>query len=162
VSSLPIRDRNADAVHGPRDSYHAIAMLHTDAIADVRAHDCADSTTISTADAAAGVGILRAHALPDFGRIQPHRGLRSHPRYRQQQAIAVSQTDERILRVSLTGAFAATVYGDLSGYVGGRGTEEGLLSATSPNFQSDGRIYVYYTQGAPAPTVLCAFRCRAA
>ena len=74
------------------------------------------------------------------------------------EAIAVSQTDERILRVSLTGAFVPTVYGDLSVYVGSGG-EEGLLSAAfSPNFQSDGRIYVYYTQGAPAPTVLSHFQ----
>jgi len=74
------------------------------------------------------------------------------------EAIAVSQTDERILRVSLTGAFVPTVYGDLSGYVGSGG-EEGLLSAAfSPNFQSDGRIYVYYTKGAPAPTVLSRFQ----
>jgi glucose/arabinose dehydrogenase len=75
------------------------------------------------------------------------------------EAIVVSQTDERILRVSLIGAFAPAVYGDLSGYVGGGGNEEGLLSAAfSPNFTSDGRIYVYYTQGAPASTVLSRFQ----
>jgi len=74
------------------------------------------------------------------------------------EAIVVSQTDERILRVSLTGSFAPTVYGDLSGYVGGGGNEEGLLSATfSPDFVSDRRIYVYYTPGAPSPTVLSRF-----
>jgi glucose/arabinose dehydrogenase len=74
------------------------------------------------------------------------------------EAIVLSQTDERILRVSLTGAFAPTVYGDLSGYVGGGGNEEGLLSATfSPDFVNDRRIYVYYTQGAPSPTVLSRF-----
>jgi glucose/arabinose dehydrogenase len=75
------------------------------------------------------------------------------------EAIVVSQTDERIMRVSLTGAFAPTVYGDLSGYVGGGGGEEGLLSATfSPDFVNDRRIYVYYTQGAPSPTVLSRFQ----
>ena len=75
------------------------------------------------------------------------------------EAIVVSQKDERILRVSLTGAFAPTVYGDLSGYVGGGGSEEGLLSATfSPDFANDRRIYVYYTQGAPSPTVLSRFQ----
>jgi glucose/arabinose dehydrogenase len=74
------------------------------------------------------------------------------------QAIVVSQTDERIMRVSLTGAFGPTVYGDLSGHVGGGGGEEGLLSATfSPDFVNDRRIYVYYTQGAPSPTVLSRF-----
>ena len=61
--------------------------------------------------------------------------------------------------MSLTGAFAPTVYGDLSGYVGGGGSEEGLLSATfSPDFANDRRIYVYYTQGAPSPTVLSRFQ----
>jgi len=75
------------------------------------------------------------------------------------EAIVVAQKDERILRVSLIGAFEPQVYGDLSGYVGGGGNEEGLLSAAfSPDFQSDGRIYVYYTQGAPAPTVLSRFQ----
>jgi glucose/arabinose dehydrogenase len=77
------------------------------------------------------------------------------------EAIAVLQKDERILRVSLIGAFEPQLYGDLSNYVGGGGNEEGLLSATfSPDFQNDGRIYVYYTQGAPAPTVLSRFQVR--
>ena len=71
------------------------------------------------------------------------------------EAIVLTQKDARIMRVSLTGAFSPTVYGDLSGYAGGGGSEEGLLSAAfSPDFANDRRIYVYYTQGAPAPTVL--------
>jgi len=76
------------------------------------------------------------------------------------EAIVVSQTDEKIYRVSLTGAFTPTEYGDLSSYVGGGGFEEGLLSAIfSPNFVSDHRIYVYYTQGGDAglPTVVSRF-----
>ncbi len=77
------------------------------------------------------------------------------------EAIVVAQKDERILRVSLTGAFAPTVYGDLSGYVGGGGNEEGLLSAAfSPDFANDRRIYVYYTQDGSGglPTVLSRFQ----
>jgi len=76
------------------------------------------------------------------------------------EAIVVSQTDEKIYRVSLSGAFMPTEYGDLSSYAGGGGFEEGLLSATfSPNFVSDHRIYVYYTQGGDAglPTVVSRF-----
>jgi glucose/arabinose dehydrogenase len=76
------------------------------------------------------------------------------------EAIAVAQKDARILRISLTGAFAPTVYGDLSDRVGGGGNEEGLLSATfSPDFLNDGRIYVYYTQDGSGglPTVLSRF-----
>jgi glucose/arabinose dehydrogenase len=77
------------------------------------------------------------------------------------EAIAVAQKDERILRVSLTGAFSPTVYGDISDRVGGGGNEEGLLSATfSPDFLNDGRIYVYYTQDGSGgkPTVLSRFQ----
>ena len=77
------------------------------------------------------------------------------------EAIAVAQKDERILRVSLTGAFSPTVYGDLSDRVGGGGNEEGLLSAKfSPDFLNDGRIYVYYTQDGSGgqPTVLSRFQ----
>ena len=77
------------------------------------------------------------------------------------EAIAVAQKAARILRVSLTGAFAPTVYGDLSDRVGGGGNEEGLLSATfSPDFANDHRIYVYYTQDGAGglPTVLSRFQ----
>src|SRR6266496_4251471 len=77
------------------------------------------------------------------------------------EAIAVAQKAARILRVSLTGAFAPTVYGDLSVRVGGGGNEEGLLSATfSPDFANDHRIYVYYTQDGAGglPTVLSRFQ----
>jgi len=77
------------------------------------------------------------------------------------ESIAVQQKAERILRVSLTGTFAPTVYGDLSDRVGGGGNEEGLLSATfSPDFMNDGRIYVYYTQNGSGglPTVLSRFQ----
>jgi hypothetical protein len=75
-------DADATIVPGANRPAHTIAVLYTDARADVRAHDCAGSTTTPAADAAAGASILRARALPEFGRIQPHRGLRRHPRYR--------------------------------------------------------------------------------
>ncbi len=75
------------------------------------------------------------------------------------EAIVVTQHDRILWRISLSGSFAATVYGDLTGFVGCCGNEEGLLSATfSPNFQSDGRIYVYYTRGSPQPSVLSRFQ----
>jgi len=63
-------DADATIVPGANCPTHTIAVLHPNARAD--------STTTSAAD----VGILRARALPEFGRIQPHRGLRRHPRYR--------------------------------------------------------------------------------
>jgi len=77
------------------------------------------------------------------------------------EAIVVLQNAQQIRRISLSGAFAQTLYGDLSTYVGGGGGEEGLLSAAfSPDFASDGRIYVYYTQGGDQdlPTVLARFQ----
>jgi len=77
------------------------------------------------------------------------------------EAIVVLQNDQQIWRVSLSGAFSPVLYGDLSAYVGDGGGEEGLLSAAfSPDFGSDGLIYVYYTQGGSQqlPTVLSRFQ----
>jgi glucose/arabinose dehydrogenase len=75
------------------------------------------------------------------------------------EAIVIRKDAEEIHRVSVSDAFAPTLYGDLSDYVGGGGGEEGLLSAAfSPDFANDGRIYVYYTQGAPNETVLSRFQ----
>ena len=77
------------------------------------------------------------------------------------EAIVVLKDAQQIQRISLSGAFSATLYGDLSSYVGGGGNEEGLLSAAfSPDFGNDGRIYVYYTQGGSQqlPTVLSRFQ----
>lgn len=79
---------------------------------------------------------------------------------RPDEAIVLLQKRAQIWRVSLSDGFAPSLYGDLSGYVGGGGEEEGLLSAAfSPNFQDDGRLYVYYTQGGASgrPTVLARF-----
>jgi len=75
------------------------------------------------------------------------------------EAIIVTQQDRQIWRVSLTGAFSPALYGDLTTWAGGGGNEEGLLTAAfSPNFLSDGRIYAYYTQGSPQPTLLSRFQ----
>jgi glucose/arabinose dehydrogenase len=75
------------------------------------------------------------------------------------EAFAITQHDADIWRVSISGAHSPVLAGDLSGYVGGGSNEEGLLSlAFSPNFASDGRLYVYYTRGAPSPTVLARFQ----
>jgi glucose/arabinose dehydrogenase len=75
------------------------------------------------------------------------------------EAVVALQEAEEIWRVSLTSSFTPTLYADLSAYANGDFGEQGVLSvAYSPNFASDGRIYVYYTQGAPQPTVLSRFR----
>jgi glucose/arabinose dehydrogenase len=75
------------------------------------------------------------------------------------EAFAITQQDADIWRVSVSGTHAPVLVGDLSAYVGGGSNEEGLLSlAFSPNFTSDGRLYVYYTRGAPSPTVLARFQ----
>jgi glucose/arabinose dehydrogenase len=76
------------------------------------------------------------------------------------EAIVLLQEEHKIWRVSLSGAFQPTLYGDLTAYANGGG-EEGLLSAAfSPSFATDGRIYIYYTQGGNSqlPTVLSRFQ----
>ena len=61
------------------------------------------------------------------------------------QAVIVTQNEALVRRVSLTGAFTPSLYGNLSDRVK-VGGEQGLLSiAFSPNFASDSRVYVYYT-----------------
>jgi glucose/arabinose dehydrogenase len=75
------------------------------------------------------------------------------------EAFVITQKDADVWRVSLSNAHPPLHVGDLSAHVGGGGSEEGLLSiAFSPNFTSDGRVYVYYTRGSPAPTVLARFQ----
>ena len=77
------------------------------------------------------------------------------------EAIVVTQKDAAIWKVSLSGAFAPVLLADISDRVGTFGNEEGLLSAAfSPQFQSDGRVYVYYTKksNVPTATVLSRFQ----
>ncbi len=76
------------------------------------------------------------------------------------EALVSTQKERKVWHVSISGGFQRTVYGDLSSLAGGSGNEEGLLSvALSPSFQSDKRVYVYYTQGGASnlPTVLSRF-----
>ncbi len=81
-------------------------------------------------------------------------------------ALIAGQPDEAVVvtqggvvwRASLTGAFARTEFGNLSGLIRSS-SEEGLLSlAFSPNFVSDSRVYVYYTPLAArcAPITRCS------
>jgi len=75
------------------------------------------------------------------------------------EALLATQREARVWKVSLSGAFAPVLLGDLSDRVGTAGGEEGLLSAAfSPQFSSDARVYVYYTRGAPEPTILSRFQ----
>ena len=74
------------------------------------------------------------------------------------EAVVLTQHEEKVWRISLDGAFGPTLYGDLSGFVGGGGFEEGLLAfAFAPGFPTDNRVYAYYTQGSPQPSVLTRF-----
>jgi glucose/arabinose dehydrogenase len=78
----------------------------------------------------------------------------------QNEAVIARQNGE-IWRVALDGSFGPTLYGDLDPIVSSGG-EEGLLSlAFSPEFEMDGRIYVYYTRGSPNPSVLSRFQATA-
>jgi glucose/arabinose dehydrogenase len=70
------------------------------------------------------------------------------------EAVVISQHEAKVRRVSLTGAFPPDDYGDLSDRVKVEGWEQGLLSlAFSPNFVSDGRVYVFYTSLTCTPPV---------
>ncbi len=76
---------------------------------------------------------------------------------RPDEAVVVTQSGV-VWRVSLTGAFARTEFGNLSGLIRSS-SEEGLLSlAFSPNFTGDSRVYVYYTPLAArcAPITRCS------
>jgi glucose/arabinose dehydrogenase len=77
------------------------------------------------------------------------------------QAIIALQKTHEIWRVSISNAFQPTLYGHLSadqpdGFIpGGGSSEEGLLSvAFSPDFATDGRLYVYFTNNGGQPTEL--------
>src|SRR3989442_7683742 len=70
------------------------------------------------------------------------------------EAVIVTQQDALVHRVSVSGSFAPTIYGNLAARVKAAGNEEGLLSlAFSPNFTSDGFVYLYYTSLTCAPGV---------
>jgi glucose/arabinose dehydrogenase len=73
-------------------------------------------------------------------------------------AAVVVEQNGRVWRISLDSSFGPTIFADLDPIVKSGG-EEGLLSlAFSPDFQSDGRVYVYYTRGSPNPSVLTRFQ----
>ena len=68
------------------------------------------------------------------------------------EAIVVQQSGP-MYRVSLSGAFAPELWGNITQLLESPGTrhnEEGLLSlAFSPDFAQDGRVYLYYTTDDP-------------
>ncbi len=77
-------------------------------------------------------------------------------------AAVIARQNGEIWKVSLDGSFGPTLFGNLDPIVESGG-EQGLLSlAFSPDFQSDGRVYVYYTRGSPNPSVLSRFQASAA
>ncbi|HET8945329.1 MAG TPA: hypothetical protein VFO59_11155, partial [Dehalococcoidia bacterium] len=51
---------------------------------------------------------------------------------RPDEAVVVAQKQEKAYRISLSGAFTPTLFGDLSGVVGGSGGEEGFLALAFP------------------------------
>lgn len=75
------------------------------------------------------------------------------------EAVILTQ-DGMIWRVSLDETSPPTLFGDLSDrLIRDPAFEEGLLGlAFSPNLQTDGRVYVYYTAGEPRRSVLSRFQ----
>jgi glucose/arabinose dehydrogenase len=75
------------------------------------------------------------------------------------EALAITQHEARIWSVSLRGAHPPVPFGDIRSRIGSFGNEEGLFSiAFSPAFGSDRSVYVYYSRGAPQPTVLARYQ----
>lgn len=74
------------------------------------------------------------------------------------EAVVISQGG-LVWRLPLSGG-PASVFGDLRGLlISNPGGEEGLLGlAFSPDFQSDGRVYVHYTAGSPRRSLLSRFQ----
>jgi glucose/arabinose dehydrogenase len=69
----------------------------------------------------------------------------------------VATQDGLLWRVSLDGSGSASQFGDISDRIA-VGSEEGLLSiAFSPDFETDGHFYMYYTKGSPEPSVVSRF-----
>jgi glucose/arabinose dehydrogenase len=61
------------------------------------------------------------------------------------EAAVITQHRGRFWRLSLDGSFPPTLFGDIASRINA-GFEEGLLSLTfSPDYQTDGLVYVYYT-----------------
>jgi glucose/arabinose dehydrogenase len=70
--------------------------------------------------------------------------------------------DGRIYRVALDGTDEPAIWGDIQGLMPNVAPnslgEQGLLSlAFSPDFERDGRVYLYYTRGSPGASVLARF-----
>jgi len=69
----------------------------------------------------------------------------------------VASQNGKIYKVSLDGSGSPQLWGDISSKLTAGG-EEGLLSvAFSPGFASNGRVFVYYTKGSPAPNILARY-----
>jgi glucose/arabinose dehydrogenase len=64
-----------------------------------------------------------------------------------------------IHRIALDGSFSPVVFGDISGLlIANAGNEEGLLGlAFSPDFASDGRVFIDYSAGNPRRSVLARY-----
>ena len=64
-----------------------------------------------------------------------------------------------IHRIALDGSFSPVVFGDVSGLlIANAGNEEGLLGlAFSPDFASDGRVFIDYSAGNPRRSVLARY-----
>ncbi len=75
------------------------------------------------------------------------------------EAVVVTQRGQ-IWRVQVEGEAAPELFGDVSGrLIRPLANEEGLLGlAFSPDFQTDGFVYLYYTAGEPRRSVLSRFQ----
>jgi len=109
------------------------------------------SATPTPTPPAGGYQLLDAGIVTGWGDMLDFALIPSAPG----QAIVIRQRGE-LWKVFLNGSPPAP-FGDIKALLRSGG-EEGLLSlAFSPDFQSDGRVYVYYTRGSGSPSVLSRF-----
>jgi hypothetical protein len=79
--------------------------------------------------------------------IEMQRGLGLYPIPGQANAAVLLMQDGLLYRVSLTGSFASSVWGNLTDRVDSSSTEEGLLGlAFAPDFPESGLVYIYYNR----------------
>lgn len=115
-------------------------------------------TTIGTAEGARPLeGEYELVPAPESARYDRMLGFSIIPDG-SNDAVVVTQGGV-IWRLSVDERSIATVFGDISDrLVDSPGNEEGLLGlAASPDFDVDGRVYLYYSAGGPRRSVLSRF-----
>jgi glucose/arabinose dehydrogenase len=105
-----------------------------------------------------GPGTLALTLVPAFAGLTFERPVDLDPLPGQEGAYLVVE-QHGVVRLVGEGSGDVPVAVDLTDRVGTTGNEEGLLGlALAPDFAESGHVYMYYTQGSPAPARLSRFQ----